>query len=173
MNISRHELKKSYSFKEFLTWLLFFLIPVLTAIHSVSRSSAAWTFIYILVLVVCFAGIEYRFFCTHCPHYKNTGRSTKCMFLWNFPAFFSPRPGPLGIHERAAAALGFIIAIAFPVFWLLKTPLLLLVYLISWGLLVVFLRKCECSRCINRSCPLNSAPADEMAAEASPEDTEA
>lgn len=148
------ELKTAYTFKDFLAWVLPALIPVLTAIHIISGSSLIWTAVYILVLVVCLLVIH-RFFCTHCPHYKNTGKTTKCIFLWNFPAFFKPKTREAGFMEKTAASLAGVVALAFPVYWLLAAPLLLAVYVLSWAVLFIFLNKYECVRCVYRDCPMN------------------
>ena len=148
-------LKTDFTFSDFLAWSLLALVPVLTAVYAISRVSIAWTVIYLIVLAVCFAGIVYRFFCTHCPHYKNSGRTTKCIFLWGVPAYFEPRPGPLGFFDKFMVFLGFLIAVAFPVYWLTASLLLLLIYAISWIAIAGFLYKYECIRCIHRDCPMN------------------
>jgi hypothetical protein len=150
-------LKETYAFGDYLAWTLFAAIPVLTAIHAISRVSIAWSVIYIIVLGVCFAAVLYRFFCTHCPHYANRGGKTYCLFLWGFPAYFKPREGPLLPHEKLLTALAFLVVVAFPIYWLLAAPILLLVYIISWGAIVAFMRKYECIRCIYRHCPMNQA----------------
>lgn len=157
MTCSDQGLKTSYTFADYLSWTLLTLIPVLTAVYGIYRASIAWTLIYLIVLIFCFAVIIYRFFCTHCPHYKNSGRSTKCIFLWGVPAYFTPRPGPLNFFDKLMVFLGFIIALAFPVYWLLADPLLLLIYAISWAVLSIFLYRYECIRCIHRDCPMNRA----------------
>ncbi|HMA67967.1 MAG TPA: hypothetical protein VKO20_09115 [Desulfosalsimonadaceae bacterium] len=160
MNSQQPKPKTAYSFTEFLSWTLFIAIPVLTAIYAISRTSAIWTAIYIIVCAVCFLGVEYRFFCTHCPHYNNTNGKTRCMFLWHLPAYFKPRPGPLQFSDKLAAFLGFAVPIVFPIYWLLAHPLLLLVYLLGWALMGTFLKRYECIRCINKNCPMNAAPAE-------------
>lgn len=147
-------LRTSYSFTDFAAWTLLVLIPVLTAIYSISRASVFWTVIYIIVLAGGLAAV-YRFFCTHCPHYKNSGNTTKCIFMWKMPAFFAPRTGPQGFLEKSATGIAVLIVFAFPIFWLLAHLLLLLVYVISWAVLIIFLYKYECVRCIYKDCPMN------------------
>lgn len=164
MNAQQPPLKTSYSFTDCLTWTLFFAIPVLIAVFATARASVLWMLLYLIVFALCLLGIGCRFFCTHCPHYNNSNGKTRCIFLWHMPAFFKPRPGPLHFYDKILTALGFIIAVAFPVYWLLAYPLLLLAYLIAWALIGVFLKRYECNRCINRNCPLNAAPPDEAAA---------
>lgn len=149
--------KTFYTFTDYISWTLLTLIPILTAIYGISRTSLIWTAVYLIVMAICFAVIIYRFFCTHCPHYKNTGQSTKCIFLWKVPAYFTPRPGPLGFFDKLMVAAGFIIALLFPVYWLLAHPLLLIIYALSWAVIVIFLNKYECIRCINSDCPMNRA----------------
>lgn len=148
--------RTAYTFTDFLAWTLLALVPVLTAIYCISRESAFWTAAYIVILAGCFL-VVHRLFCTRCPHYKNAGRATKCIFLWNLPAFFEPRPGPLRLSEKAGVSLAMIIAVAFPVYWILAHPVLLVVYAVSWIVLVAFLNKYECPRCIFEECPMNRA----------------
>ena len=149
------KLKNAFTFSDFLAWTLLALIPILTAVYAISRVSLTWTAVYLIVLGVCFAGIIYRFFCTHCPHYKNAGRTTKCIFLWGVPGYFEPRPGPLGFFDKFMVFAGFAVAVGFPLYWLAAKPLLLVVYAISWAVLAAFLNKYECIRCINDNCPMN------------------
>ena len=155
MMAQNSNLKNTFAFTDYLAWTLLTLIPVLTAVYAISGTSITWTVIYLIVMAVCFAGIVYRFFCTHCPHYKNSGRTTKCIFLWGVPAYFEPRPGPLGFFDKFMVFLGFLIAVAFPLYWLLASPLLLLIYAISWIVITTFLYKYECIRCIYKDCPMN------------------
>jgi hypothetical protein len=146
--------REVFSFTDFLAWVLFALIPVLTAIYAISRQSVVWTIIYIIFLAGGLA-VMHRFFCTHCPHYNNTGKSTRCMFFWSLPAFFTPRPGPLKLLDKAASGFAMLIAVIFPLYWLFGHLLLLFVYIISWTALGMFLYKYECIRCIYNECPLN------------------
>jgi hypothetical protein len=149
-------LRQAFSFTDFLAWVFLALIPVLTAIYAISRQSMVWTGIYVIVLAAGLA-VMHRFFCTHCPHYNNTGKSTRCMFFWGLPAFFTPRPGPLAPMDKAAAGFAMIIAVIFPVYWLLGHLLLLAVYALAWAVMGMFLFKYECIRCIYHDCPLNQA----------------
>jgi hypothetical protein len=166
MNDHQPTMKNTYSFGDYLVWSLFAAIPVLTALYAISRASLAWTVVYLIVFAVCLGGIEYRFFCTHCPHYGSGGGKTRCLFLWGVPAWFKPREGPLRFYEKILAGLGFAVVILFPVYWLLPHILLLLVYLIAWVLIGVFLKRYECGRCINRNCPLHPAPSNSKGGQA-------
>lgn len=150
--------KTSYKFSDYLAWTLLALIPVLTAIYGISRTSVAWTAVYIVIMAACFAGIVYRFFCTHCPHYANEGKTTKCIFLWGVPAYFTARPGPPGIFDKAMVFSAMAVAVLFPVYWLLAEPLLLVIYALSWAVLMTFLYRYECVRCAHRDCPMNRVP---------------
>ncbi|MFO7861127.1 MAG: hypothetical protein R6U41_07885 [Desulfosalsimonas sp.] len=94
-------LKQTFTFTDFLAWTALALIPVLTAIHCISRDSMIWTGIYTLVAAACLVAVH-RFFCTHCPPYSNAGKTTRCMFIQGLPAFFKPRPGACIIKTQGA-----------------------------------------------------------------------
>ncbi len=153
-----NSLKRSHSFLDFIYWILFAFIPIFTACLAIFRHSIFWMIIYLVVLCADFAIIVYRFFCTHCPHYINNPDTTKCMFIWGLPKYFKERPGPLSNFERFMSLLGFAIAIIPPVYWLVGEIPLLIIYIVSWCLIITTIKRCECSRCIHFHCPSNTVP---------------
>ncbi len=114
----------------------------------------AW-FIY---MIAFFGFIEIRVMCSHCPHYGQKGTSTlKCWANYGAPKLWKYRPGPMNWIEKTIFILGFIILFSFPIIpaILLKSYLLLGIYLI---LLVVWkwlLKKNYCRHCNNFACPFN------------------
>ncbi len=48
----------------------------------------------------------------------------------------------------------------FPVYWLVRDPLLLGGYVVSWALFFLTARRYECVRCINFECPMNRVPGE-------------
>ena len=152
-------LKKKHTFKDFLYWNLFIAIPIVTACIAILKESVAWLIIYIVVSIFLFAVI-YRFYCTHCPHYIQGGQSTTCMFFWGIPKLFDSRPGPLSLFEKFMTFAATIILIVFPFYWLISSPGLLVIYVLSMVALLTTIRRNECSRCVYFHCPVNCVPED-------------
>lgn len=151
-----NRLKEKHTFLDLLYWNLFALIPLLLAFFSISKYSKIWTIIYILIVLFHFLILEYKFFCSHCPHYCNDSKSTKCMFLWFIPKYFRKNPGPLSMIDKTILALSFAVLIFFPLYWLLKSLQFLVLYFLSWVVFVMTLKRYECNRCIYFNCPANS-----------------
>lgn len=150
------DLKEKHTLSDCLYWNLFSLIPLFSACFAISRYSIVWTIIYLLIFVGVFLIIEYRFFCSHCPHYCNDSETTECMFLRFIPKYFPKKPGPLNQFDIVMLILGFIIILFFPLYWLLKSPPYLLLYFLSWTVFALTLKRYECTRCIYFHCPANS-----------------
>ncbi|MGB9929427.1 MAG: hypothetical protein ACPK85_13665 [Methanosarcina sp.] len=55
------------------------------------------------------------------------------------------------------AGFGFLIVFLFPVYWLIRDPLLAATYIVSWLIFFLTARRYECVRCIYFECPLNAA----------------
>lgn len=150
------ELKKKHTFLDCVYWNLLALLPLGAACLAIASDSLTWVFVYLPVFLFHFLVVEYRFFCTHCPHYVNAEGGVRCMFLWGVPRFFRPRPGPLNVLDKSMMVLGLAVMLLFPLYWLLRQPLLLVVYVVGWLIMGLTMKKYECSRCIYLHCPLNS-----------------
>ena len=153
-------LKTRYKFLDFIYWNLFAAIPLITAFIAILKSSIIWAAGYILIFLALFLIVEYRFFCSHCPHYCQDRNTTKCLFIWGVPKYFKARPFSLTIFDKFMIILGFLIILLFPIYWLFTKPLLLIIYLLSWTVFGSTLKKYECNRCIYFHCPANSVPKD-------------
>ena len=154
----KNRLKTRYKFSDYIYWNLFAAIPFIIAFITILNSSLIWAGVYILVFLAQFLIVEYRFFCSHCPHYCQNEYTTKCLFLWGIPKYFKARPYPLTIFDKSMMILGFLIIILFPIYWLITQPLLLVIYLLAWAVLGLTLKRYECNRCIYFHCPANSVP---------------
>lgn len=150
------QLKEKHNISDYFYWNLFGLIPLLSACFAIVQYSSKWVFIYIIVFVCHFLILEYRFLCTHCTHYCNDSPTTNCMFLWGIPKFFKKRPRPLNKFDMVMLIIGFSITIFFPLYWLLKSWQLCIVYFLSWIALVMTMKRYECTRCTYFHCPLNN-----------------
>ncbi len=149
-------LKYRYSFPDFLYYIGLLAIPVVTAFSAVMDRSGAAALIYLLVLLGSVT-VMLRFFCTHCPHYCRDENTLKCIFFWGLPKLFRQRPGPLSIMEKCLSVSAPALIMLFPVYWLLQTPELFIIYLLSIILFGASVRRNECPRCIYTDCPTNRA----------------
>lgn len=152
------ELKTSHGIFDCLYWNLFALIPILTACVAIGRRSVFWLVVYILMALAQFLILQYRFFCSHCPHYTREGRTTKCMFIWGIPKYFKPRTEPLGPLGKLVLAVGLGVVVLFPIIWLRFSTYLLLNYLLSVAVMALTMRRYECGRCLFFDCPVNTVP---------------
>ena len=154
---SKAQLKTHHGFFDYLYWNLLTAVPVVTACIAIFEHSIVWLIVYIVVCVSLIVLI-YRFCCTHCPHYIQAAKTTKCMFFWAVPKFFESRPGPLSLFEKAVSITAPIILILLPFYWLSLQPGLLVIYSLSMAALVLTIRRNECGRCIYFNCPACRVP---------------
>jgi hypothetical protein len=153
-------LKEKHTLRDCAYWNLFGLIPLLLASFAIAQYSMKWVFVYIIVFAGHFLLLEYKFFCTHCPHYCNDTPTTNCMFLWFVPKFFKKNPKPLKSVDIVMLILGFSITIFFPIYWLIQSWQLCIVYFLSWVVLALTIKRYECCRCIYFNCPANTVEED-------------
>ena len=154
---SEQQLKKRYSFKDFLFFNGLAAVPIVTAIIAIGRHSVQWTVLYILFALGVLA-LVLKFYCARCPHYTREGNRLKCLLFWGLPKLFSPRPGSLTKFDITAAFGAFGLLVVFPVYWLFLEPGLLIVYGLSFSTFLAAIRRSECERCIYFECPANRVP---------------
>ena len=152
-------LKRQHGFVDFLYWNMVVALPIVTACIGIFKDSFPWMVFYLIICIFLVAVI-YRFYCTHCPHYVEGGKTTKCMFFWGMPKFFDARPGPLNLFEKTVSFAAPVVLVLIPLYWLILQPGLLAIYVLSVAVLVTTIRKNECSRCIYFHCPANCVPED-------------
>jgi hypothetical protein len=158
LKISEDQVKTAHKLYDCLYWDLFLAIPFITACIAISKSSTAWMIVYVVMSLLVFAIVVFRFFCTHCPHYIQSENTLKCMFIRWVPRYFEPKPGPYDILEKAVVAVALLTWVAFPLYWLYPEKGLLVVYAVSLIVLAATIRRYECSRCIHFHCPTNRVP---------------
>lgn len=152
-------LKKEHSTRDRLYWNFLNAIPFLIGSVAIARDSLKWVAVYIVIALFFFLVIELRFACTHCSYYIRSKSCVKCMMLSGVPKTFKARPGPHSPIEKAILVLGALPIFLFPVYWLIRDPLLLGAYFVAWTLFFLTARRYECVRCINFECPMNRVPA--------------
>ena len=160
MNIGKSTLKVYHKLSDCLYWSVFAAIFLFTAFMAIIRYSFMWALAYVLFFLFFTLMVNYRFFCTHCPHYIRKSPTLKCMFFWGMPKYFQSRPGPFSLFEMAVGLLGFLILILFPVYWLWKQPSLFFIYCVTIGVWAATIKRYECGRCIHFHCPNNNVPED-------------
>ncbi|OQY03839.1 MAG: hypothetical protein B6I22_10720 [Desulfobacteraceae bacterium 4572_123] len=159
MNEPEIQLKKQHKFHDYLYWNLVASVPIITACITMFKVSIALFGSYIALLVFMII-IIYRFFCSHCPHYINSEKVVKCMFIWGIPKYFKARPGPLNLFEKGISLIAPIVLIFFPIYWIRLYPDLLVIYLLSLAVFGMTIRRNECVRCIYFDCPANRVNID-------------
>ena len=150
-------LRRRHGFGDFLYWNAMAAIPLVTGGLAIFHRSGGWLLVYGLA-AIALLGLVYRRYCTHCPHYTAEGRTTRCLFFWGMPKFFSPRPGPLTLGDKVCTLAAAGTLFLFPMPWLIFQPGLLVVYLLSCAILAATLVRQECRRCIYFDCPANRVP---------------
>jgi putative flippase GtrA len=154
---SQDELRTRYSFSDFLSYTCLLAVPILTAILAVFKHSFLWAIAFI-VLAAGMTVLILKFYCTRCPHYTREDKTLKCIFFWNLPKFFTPRPGALNVVDKFVAFGAPAVLLLFPLYWLFKEPGLLIVYILSLSGFVASIYHNECKRCIYFECPVNKVP---------------
>lgn len=157
MNPSRMQLRTRYRLSDFLFYTGLLTVPLITAVLAVAKNSLWWTIVFIGIGAGS-AVIILRFYCTRCPHYTRDEKFLKCIFFWGFPKFFSKRPGKLDVSDKVITICAATVLIVFPVYWLLLTPGLLIVYWLSLIGFGAAIYRNECHRCIYFECPANRVP---------------
>ena len=148
-------LKTEHSARDRLYWNFLNAIPFLIGSIAVARDSLKLVAVYIGIALIFFLIIELRFACTHCSYYARSKGCIKCMMLPGVPKIFKARPESHSPFEKAMAVLGALTMFLFPVYWLIRDPLLLGAYIVAWALFFLTARRYACVRCINFECPVN------------------
>lgn len=103
---------------------------------------------------------EAKVLCSHCPYWVEGRRVLHCHANYGVIKIWPFDPKPMSTGEKAQFLIGALILIAFPFpFMILGSQGWLALFAFFSALIFTFqLRKQNCSRCINFSCPLNTVP---------------
>jgi hypothetical protein len=137
------------------------VIPACIGMYAIYRFSDSflWVLGYVLTFFV-HVSIVYRIKCTHCTYYRLPGRKLRCMWLWGTPKLFKADTNPEGPFNRVYIPFGMAVVTFFPVYWLLNSPLLLVLYFVFTAAMVASLFLLTCSRCTYFGCRFNRVPSD-------------
>ena len=153
-------LLKKPTFIDFLYGKLIAVVPFATAVIAIVKYSD--TFMWVLVYIGIFlAHATHIYFkkCSHCAYYKAGERTLKCHYIWGVPKIVKERSSPTSKYLKIYTPVVVLIISLFPVYWLLSQWELLLVYALSWGVLIGSIIH-ECTRCLYFECAMNRVPED-------------
>ncbi len=136
----------------FVSWVIPFLAGMVLGKFWIGLA------VWVGLAVVFFGYLEALVLCRHCPHYAESGFLLRCHANWGLPKIPRFAPRPLKTWEKGT--------------WLLYVAVLFLYYVPffvasrQWLLLVITtsnliaaawtVRRTQCNRCYNLSCPVNS-----------------
>lgn len=151
-------LADGFSFREKLYAQFSFLAMGLTGAVGIALVDWRWVFPYVLIYAYGILGIVMRHLtCPRCPHLYVHG---DCLQLHPKIAIWlvkERKTTPFSAFEKALFYAVFILIPAFPIYWLVETPVVLGAFLVTvamWysGQFLYF-----CRRCRVRECPFNRA----------------
>ncbi len=156
------------------------LIAAIFGIVLVNYLIGAWWSLtaYIIFLFVFFVLYEIRILCSHCPYYAEESTILHCLANHGMPKLWRYHPEPMNGFERISLVVCLVIIFfLFPLavqgygIWyianyyapdrvvaLLGLTGIALLTILSGLAFFITLRNFYCSRCVNFSCPLNTAP---------------
>lgn len=140
----------------FMGWVIPFLSGMIIAKYW--SGLAVW----VALVIIFFGYVEALVLCRHCPHYMEDGFLLRCHANWGLPKIPRINPRPLNTVEKvvwlAYVALLFLYYIPFFIIsrqWLLLILTTSALVVAGWTL-----RRTQCNRCFNLSCPINCVPED-------------
>ena len=150
-------LKREYRLRDWIYWQLLLALPIVTALIGIGKQTIGGLVFY-LILFAGGVGLIMRSFCTHCPHYTRGQSTFSCLFFWRVPKIFPDRQGPLNIIDKLLLVMAAILIFGVPIFWLVESFALLVIYILAVAVFVATHIRTECSRCLFVDCPLNQLP---------------
>ncbi len=153
-------LKTEHSIKDRLYWNFLNLLPFLVGSIAIARDSLKWVAVYTVIALLFFLIVKLRFICAHCLYYIRSKGCVKCIMLPGVPKIFKDRPHLHKFFEKVIVVLGALPVFLFPVYWLVRDPLLLGAYIVAWALFFLTVQRYECIKCINFECPVKRVPAE-------------
>jgi hypothetical protein len=140
-------------------------------------TQAWWRLAVLIGYFALFFIVETRILCSHCPYYSDEGLVLHCLANHGFLKIFRYHPEPMSLLERILLVFGFILFGTLPILSQVyslvivardqvtynTTNLITLVILIALTAVSIivaftFLFTRICPKCVNFSCPFNSAP---------------
>jgi hypothetical protein len=103
---------------------------------------------------------EAKVLCSHCPYWVEDSKVLHCHANYGVFKIWPFDPSPMSISHKVQFLVGALLLIAYPFpFMILGGQVLLAVFAFGSALIFTYqLRKNNCSRCVNFSCPLNTVP---------------
>lgn len=159
MKCSRTGLTIKFELSDYLYFKLLTVLPFFTAVYAIwQHANSLWWLVGYLLVIAWHTNLTYKLFCPHCVYYKQSSRTTKCIMIWGVPKFYKDKKGPASKAVSTLIIVDILLVSVFPLYWVLWSWHLLVIYLLSLLILLISLIKNECSRCICFDCAKNSVP---------------
>lgn len=155
---------EGFRWRDFLRFnglLLAAALPAAVGMRAAGRGSWLALWAALIVSAFFFPGWGLLILCSHCPRYGRPGRLLRCHATILSFKIWKPRHVPMSRRERAAFVAFLILFLGFPLPFLIRGG--------QWGWLAAYgigaslfgsvVRRKECRRCPNASCPLNALSA--------------
>jgi hypothetical protein len=117
-----------------------------------------WALLYLFIYLYGIMGVVMRHLvCPRCPHlhvYNDCLQAPPKLSLWLIKKI---KTTPLSVFEKFLFYMYFILVPAFPIYWLLSNPILLIAFLIPASMWYLGQFFYFCKRCRLNECPFNRA----------------
>jgi len=154
-----HALREKHVINDFCWFLPTGLAPLVVASFAIYPHSWIWLLIYLGYMWLIFAPHELGFLCVYCPYYRQEkGLTVKCKSLWGPSKVLRPKIGPMTKVDQVFFWIASFIATFFPMYWLVQEIDLLVLYWLTWLIMIWTLAKYECNQCLHFHCPGNIVP---------------
>jgi len=112
--------------------------------------------------VVFFGYIEALILCRHCPHYGEEGFTLRCHANWGLPKIPKIDRRPLSRAEKIIWLVYVGVLFLYPIPFFIVSAQWLLLAILVWAMITWAwtVRRTQCTRCFNLSCPVNRVPED-------------
>ena len=151
-----HALRERHVINDFCWFLPTGFAPIVVACFAIVQYSWMWLGIYLAYMFFVFAPCELGFLCVYCPYYRQEeGLTVKCKSLWGPSKFLPPKTGYMKKIDRVFFWAACFVATFFPMYWLAKEWQFMVLYWLTWLVMVWTLAKYECNQCLHFSCPAN------------------
>ncbi len=153
-------LRLKFELSDYFYFKLLTAVPFFTALVAIYEyAGTLWWIAAYLGVIFWHINITYCIFCPHCPYYWQ-GKTCKCIMIWGVPKFYKNQFTPASLLIQSIIIFDILITTVFPIYWLWQDWKLMIIYSLSWMVLVCSLLKVECTRCIWFTCTKNLVPQD-------------
>ena len=159
MICSKHGLLTKITLFDFLHEKLIALVPFSIVFIALIRysDSLIWLFLYLGIIGAHMIHIILQR-CPHCAYYKADTKWLGCLMWWWMPKIRKKKNGPPPKYILIYTPIAVLTITFYPIYWMTFQWELLLLYALSWGVLVLSIYTTGCVRCIDFECKYNAVP---------------